>query len=449
MTLVKSHVRCFMLKNPKIVIILLAYLSLFGLGLTDNIRGALFPEVVHFFSVNNSQGAYFFISTSIFSVLSSVASRKLLLKFPPLTLWKWGVFFMSLGALGISFSPQFSLLMIACAILGVGFGILGVTQNLLVSLMAPPKYKKRILSGLHSMYGLASFFAPMMVAQLIGLGFHWQVLFMIASLIVICILMFSFFYKSSLLNAYISQAEDQGHQLNQVVPFNQAAPLNSNIETVDNPLLLSNAALPLLHINVKNAPETKKSKKKFLVSDNHKQSKNNDGLYLSLSLAFYVCLELLFSTRLTTYLKNFFHWSLIDSSRYLTYFFLFLLSGRILFTFFHPPLSTRKMLYLSLLSSLFTVSLGLKINPFFLCLSGLFFAPFYPLAIAHISEIFPDKVSSVMSLTISLQSFVFIIANFSIGFWTDHFGIENAMYFAYLFGGLSWFCLMKLQKLPE
>ncbi len=384
-------------KKPKLFIITLAYLSLFALGLIDNFRGALLPEILQYFKVNNTQGAYFFISTSIFSVLASFSSRHWLEKIPALALWRWGVLAMSLGALGIFFAPHFLILLMTCTILGLGFGTLGVTQNLLISLLASPKSKQKLLSGLHSMYGLASFFSPLLVGVLTQRGFSWNSVFMIACVVTLFVFFFSFLIPTSDLNACVDTA-----------------------------------TLPL-----KNS-QTQASSRLDLSS-----------WLFGLSLAFYVSLELLVSTRLTTYLKTVHQWSLVDSSHYLSYFFLALLSGRALFTFFHPPLATRKLLFISLLSSSLLILMGLRIHPFFLTLSGLFLAPFYPLAITLVSELFPEKVSSVMSLTISLQSFLFILVNLVIGHWTDHFGIASAMNFAFVFGGASWITLMKLKRVPS
>lgn len=381
--------------KPKNFIISLVYMSLFAFGFIDNFRGALLPEILNHFHVNNTQGAYFFISTSIFSILASLTSRLWLKKIPALQLWRFGVLAMALGSFGIYLSPYFLILLLTCAILGIGFGILGVTQNLLISLLATPQNKQKLLSGLHSMYGLASFFSPILVGELAHWGLSWKLVFAIASLVTFVVLIISFSLKTSQLNSCIESATD---------------PLmtNSNIQVK------------------KKSPYDLKS------------------WYLSFSLAFYVSLELLISTRLTTYLKNVYQWDLIETSRYLSYFFLSLLSGRILFTFFHPPLGTRKLLLISLLTSIFMIFLGLKVNPLFLSLSGLFLAPFYPLAISLMSELFPEKVSSVVSLTISLQSLLFIFVNLIIGYWTDHYGIASAMHFAFIFGGACWFTLMRL-----
>lgn len=369
----------------RVLIITLTYLSLFGLGLTDNLRGTLFPEILNAFSLSNSMGAYIFIVTSVFSILASLLSKQWLRRSDSITVWRGGILFMGLGATGFFLAPKFSLLLVSGAILGLGFGILAVTQNLLITTVATPSYKQKALSGLHSMYGFASFLSPLLVRELTPHHLSWKFLFLISGLLILL--------------------------------------LYGGTFTIPKILHTPNAkALP--------PPLTPAYKSKTLI--------------LSMIISCYICVELLISTRMTSYLKFHYQWNLAQASLYLTYFFIGLLLGRVVFTFFHPPISTKKMLLISLLSSLMVISLGLSVDPLFLSLSGLFLAPFYPLSIALISELFPHHIPAVLSRTISFQSLFFISMNLSVGYWTDHFGIASAMNAAFIFGGLAWLLLMKL-----
>lgn len=372
--------------TARVLIITLTYLSLFGLGLTDNLRGTLFPEILNTYSLTNSQGAYLFIVTSIFSILASFTSQQWIKKADSIIVWRWGILFMGLGATGFFFAPHFSLLLVSGAILGLGFGILAVTQNLLITLVATPSKKQKTLSGLHSMYGFASFLSPLLVRELTPEPWSWKFLFLMAGLLILILYMSTFTIPKSSLAAH-------------------------------------NANLP---------PPPKKL--------NHRRH----TLMVSIIIACYICVELLISTRMTSYLKFHYQWSLAQASLYLTYFFVGLLLGRVTFTFFHPPIRTKKMLLISLLSSLLVIALGLCVDPLFLSLSGLFLAPFYPLAIALISELFPGHVTPVLSKTISLQSLFFIFMNLAVGYWTDHWGIASAMNAAFIFGGLAWVLLVRL-----
>lgn len=373
-----------MTKKHSLFIIAMTYLSLFGLGLTDTLRGALFPAILSSFSLTSSEGSWFFIMTSTFSILAGYSTHSLSQRLSIFNTWRAGVFFMALGALLIFLAPTFMVTLLGCASLGIGFGILAVTQNVLITTVSPPSLKKKILSGLHSMYGLASFLAPMGVAQFALQQWPWRTLFLVASLLVFLLLCSSYYLRHPEISA----------------------PHPENLE-------------------IDNSSMFEKSK-----------------LLFAIMVSSYVAMEILISTRLTTYLTQHLHWPLEQASLYLTYFFVALLSGRLLFSLLHFPISTKKTLLLALLGALLMTLLGLRIDPFFLTLTGFFMAPFYPLAMALLAEQFPTKLSPMISLTISLQSLFVIIMNLIMGPLTDHFGIDFAMNSMFVFGGLSWFLLM-------
>lgn len=374
-----------MAKKPTYFIIGMSYLSLFSLGFTDNLRGALFPEILQTFSKSNSEGSWFFIFASIFSILAATASHFLCSKFSSYRIWQVGVFGIAMGGILIFGAESFFFVLFACIILGIGFGLLGVTQNLLITKTAPTKLVKKLLSGLHSMYGLSSFLSPILVSFAASYKTPWQHLFLAAGVFSLVLLV------SSL------------------------------------PVVLPNSLEP---VNVSKQQGFKVSlftKKKFL---------------FSIIVASYVAMEILVSTRLTTYLTLGHNWSLAQASLYLSYFFVALLMGRLLFSILHFPISTKKTLLVSLLGASLCILYGLHNNPLFISLSGFFMAPFYPLAIALMTEVFPDEISSMMGLTISLQSVFVIGMNLLMGMTTDALGIHFAMNSVFIFSGFSWLLLM-------
>lgn len=379
-----------MTKQQSFVIIAMTYLSLFGLGLTDNLRGSLFPAILKSFALTNTQGAWFFIVTSCFSILAGYSTHSISQKLTTFRVWKVWVLMMALGSLVIFLAGHFNVLLLGCAILGVGFGFLGVTQNVIITDVTSPPATKRVLSGLHSMYGFASFLSPLLVSVFTIQQISWRFLFLGASLIVFLIGLISL------------------------------------------PLRGGPAKDPLI-----GPPSTIPIKRIFRIE--------KETAYFATILSSYVAMEILVSTRLTTYLTTVYRLPLEAASNYLTYFFIALLMGRLLFSFFHPPISTKKTLMISLLGSMLLLIFGLRVNPFYLSLSGFFMAPFYPLAMALLAELFPQKISSTISFTISLQSVFVILMNLSIGVLSDRYGIETAMYSSIFFGGISWFLLMRLR----
>ena len=255
----------------------MSYISLFGLGLTDNLKGSLFPEILNVFSMSSIQGACFFIITSLFSIFAGFSTHYLNLKFSVFSSWRVGVMSMSIGSLIIYLAKTLPQLFVGCAFLGIGFGILAVTQNLLITMNIEKRFVKKTLSGLHSMYGISSFLAPLLVSYFLTKHLPWNYLFLLSSIVVFLIFISSFFYR-------------QKNYPDKLI-------INQNILSTGN---------------------------------EHKvQLNKTQQRLLACSISAYVAMELLISTRLTSYLTTFSKWPLKSASIYLTYFFLVFLTRRL------------------------------------------------------------------------------------------------------------------------
>ena len=373
-------------------------MSLFTLGLADNLRSALLPEIINNFSLTHSNASWFFVLSSFFSVIAGYFTNKLIFKYGIMVFFRLGLGLILSGCLFFYLAPSFLYLLISCCILGLGFGFLAITQNILVTENTNPAFTQRALSGLHSMYGFASFLAPILVNFSKNFQIKWSSPFLWSGLFSLGNLALSFLIKNH-----------TAERCN--IPYNNAHEAY---------------------------PET-------TIFDKDSSTKLN-RIYFVIMLSSYAAMELLVSTRLTSYLNHGLHWDLEKSSQYLSIFFLCLLSGRILFSFLRLPLNTKQTLALSLWSSLFLILIGLQINPLYLALSGFTMAPFYPLAVGWLRELFPDSISKMMSYSISIQSLTIIFMNLLIGWFSDNWGINQAMFLGLFFGSLSWILLMLQQR---
>ncbi len=159
----------------------LAYFTLFLSGIFDNARGPLYPQIISFFGLNFKEAAL------IFSLASM--SGFFVLLFSMRWLKKWGVVrsnfvfilmitFSALGAgLCISFSWPYYLFLLFLFIYGAGAGGSTVTLNLLVSNGGDESRRRGLLSGLHSMYGIASLIIPMIISFLLYNTVPWSFVF--------------------------------------------------------------------------------------------------------------------------------------------------------------------------------------------------------------------------------------------------------------------------------
>lgn len=110
-----------------------AYASLFTLGLADNIRGTLFPELLAQFQLTNTQGSWSFAATSSSAFIASLLSAQYLLRFTISSLLALAVMMLGLGLALMGFSSNYLALVFGSLVLGLGFGWMGVAQNLLVT----------------------------------------------------------------------------------------------------------------------------------------------------------------------------------------------------------------------------------------------------------------------------------------------------------------------------
>jgi fucose permease len=269
-----------------------------------------------------------------------------------------------------------------------------VAQNLLITENVEPGTRTKALSGLHSLYGFSSLLAPYLAAHSAGwfqgsrLVFlsDWRSAFYLTGL-------FSFIVLAVI---FLVKPEPE---------FDYAHPEPVSAE-----------------VNVKNR------KARFMI-----------GAFF----AGYVAAEILVSSRLALYLRSYFNMNLEDSSKYVSYFFIFLLIGRSFFIFKNLNFRLRSQLNAFLLFTLLFLLLGLYVHPFFLTLTGLSMAPFYPLAIVYISEITGVHQRKYLTFAIIMQSLLVIGMHIGVGYLTDWFGLFAAFGAGIFFILLSLFCLNK------
>jgi FHS family glucose/mannose:H+ symporter-like MFS transporter len=348
--------------------IIIAYLSLFALGISDNIRGPLFPDILKSFAVTDTHGAYFFALSSLLGFFGSYGVRFLLPKLNRVPTLQLALLLMGAGLIGMGLSQNFYWLLISTAIFGFSIGVVGVVQNVLVTVGALPSQRQRMLSGLHAFYGLSSLLAPLTVAGISALGGSWHHIFLVVSVIPLALMVGAF----------------------------------------------------------KNKKEEPLSKLKF-----HADVTPHGAwaqIYLGFALGSYVMTETMISTRLSLFVRRELHADLSVSSYYLTGFFVCMLIGRLIFAARSFHWTLRRMLSGSLLLSAVFIALGLTFNPVFLVLSGLSMAPFYPLAVAYVYHHFADRIDSAISSCMAIQALLTVIMHAVVGYLTEIYGISVALW---------------------
>lgn len=361
--------------------VIFACLSMFVLGLSDNIRGPLFPELLRFFNVTNSEGSLSFAFASTAAFFGNTGGAFVLRRIQLDRLLAISIFLMAVGLFILGTAVSFGFFLFGALIYGFSIGATGVAQNLLIAESAAPTSQTKSLATLHGLYGLSSLIAPFLASRAPGwfsehfsqLKFlsEWQSSFIITGTLAIVVLLFI-------------------------------------LRTHPQPGFVS-------HIQHDEALHGKKAKLSTL-------------LWFAGFFATYVGAEILVSTRLALYMRSYFNMSLEASSDYVTAFFIFLFVGRLFFVFKSFKMALKTQLNFSLVASLLSLLLGLHLHPFFLATIGLTMAPFYPLAIVYISEITGYQKRRFLTFVMGLQSFCIILMHTGVGFLTDEYGLFYAFY---------------------
>lgn len=361
-----------------------SFFSLFILGLGDNIRGPLFPEIINTFGLSDSVAAWYFALSSFMSFVGAMIVRRRKTVSHLLNILYLGVFLIFVSFAIQHLASSFPVVLVGVVFFGLSVGFLGVAQNNLVILGTDKFNRSRKLSYLHAMYGVASLLAPLCVAWLANQ--KWQQIILHFAWVALIFSVIGFIYNTK-----------KSERIRHFSQFQEAA--TSRLASLSE-------------------------------------------LKISVAISFYVLTEILVATRLAQYMRRYYDYSLTDSSLYVTLFFVFMLVGRVLFSFLPHHYSIRKQLMFSLGTSAVLILAGIYVHPLGLALSGFGLAPFYPLSLSYISQLFPTKSTTIVSWTLTLQGAFVVAMHLGVGKLTDMFSLKLAMHFGPIFMLLSFLFLV-------
>lgn len=362
--------------------IFLSYASLFVFGLSDNIRGPLFPEIMKQFAISDSAGSLMFALSNISGFITSYACRYLLRRFDRLTVLRGGIIGLVLSMWGMAFAPVFPLFLLCSFVFGLSLGVLGLVPNILVPMGSSPERKQQMLSGLHTMYGMASLLAPLLAAGVEHFSGSWRWTFAAASLAPLILFAYTFHRSHRSLHTKAMSYTSEEHRA-------------------------------------------------------HKKKNFKPQLFLAVMLSLAVAAEIMVSSRLALYMQRTWNFDMEASSLYVTYFFICMMLGRFLFAVVHFKRSPQFLLSCSLIATAVFILAGVFIHPLFLAATGFTIAPFYPLAISWISSEFPQDLDAAVSYMMATDSLMLIIMHLGIGKLTDLFSIQEAMLWGLGFVAIS------------
>ena len=392
--------------------VFLAFMALFSLGFSDNLRGPFFHQILLDFNFSDSMGSLLFLLPALSGFLVSFFYPVLVSPFlSSQAVLRWSLFLMSFSFLTLSQSFFREVFFLALLVYGLGFGLMSVAQNVIILENSPDHLKRRFLSGLHSQYAFSSLVATFFVF-LTQSFLHWS---WRESLFFAGLLIFSFGF----LSLFLSQRK-----------LKRAESFKKNKDVKKRKFKL-----------FKTGGES--AKKPSSLKDLLKKENFHYGLILS----FYLFGEVTVSSRLVLFMIRENSLALKEANHFLIAFFVFLLAGRLSFFIFEFRfVKSFFVLCFSLISSVFCLILGLTFSSWFLSLSGLFMAPFFGVFMDYISELFGKRSPELISSAIAISLVSLILLHFLIGFITDFGGIDKALWLAPLGLFLSFLFLVKTRK---
>lgn len=360
--------------------ILIAYLCMVLFGFADNVRGPLYPELITYFGLTNSYGAWFFAAASVASVGGALYARRAI----ETRGYRWS-FLAFLGAIavglaGVALAPIFLGVLAAAVALGIGFGGLGVAQNAIVSSASSEQKILRFQAGLHALYGLSSFLAPLFAAFVFSFLPHWRLPFGILAVVTV--------------GLWVSVY--RGGELVRHPSAHDPAPREPNARR-------------------EHLPEI---------------------LFWAFTLSLYVAVEILVTTRLVQYLRETQLFDFTRASVGLSVFFLSLFVSRALFVFLpvEGSLLARMLACLSATGLLLVLGLAKFTSAWggawLLSFAGFTMGPFYPMTMTWLSRRFKADLELTVAACLAASGLMVLSMHASVGFLTDKFGIAATLWMA-------------------
>ncbi len=353
----------------KNTIITFSYLALFCVGLMENSRGAFYTDFINLFNVSTSSGSLLFSLSSLASFLATITSRFWLYRLSSVFATRVGLIFLFISTVifySVTYINQnFSIFMSLNLVYGLGIGILSISLNNLICENSRVDQRSRLLSGLHSMYGLASLVAPYILTSLYYLRTSWTIVFIILAIFAFLVLLFSTLINSS--------SNELNNEVGHFAPF----------------------------------------KMYFLIG---------------LTGALYVTSEVIVSSRLSFYLINSFKLSKVNANYLLSLFFIFLFLGRLLGSVIKTNIPKLALLKLSLILSISIILIGINFYPPLVALSALTMSYFFPYYMGFISEEIEKYQKDLIAKLMNFIGALLFISHWSFGVISDSYGLDVAMY---------------------
>jgi fucose permease len=352
------------------------YLIMFLAGSFGSSRGALLHKILDFYSLSYSEGGLMFLLFIIPGMIGSLSAGYLFHKFNKKRVMLFGVSVIVVSSFGIPLSPTYWLYLLFTVVFSYGLSVSVTVGNIAAGEILEtvlPNLKENGINLIHFTFAIGSLIPLLLFTFYIHKLVSWQLPFIIISIF------FTFVFICYLFFSYPEKKENR-----------ELPGLEEYKKALKNPQLQKYILLVVLYTGAEGG--------------------------------------------IVNWAPTFFHDAINMSERsasnILLAFFIFFTVGRFLGTMLiHSFNKVKLFLFLStmLTISLF-LSLVLKIRPFgvevFVPLSGLFFAPIFPIFQVKLIDDFNSMVGVATSILFTSATFGITLLPFFIGIANDIIGVK-------------------------
>ena len=154
---------------PKYLLLAIIYLTFISLGLPDSVFGAAWPQAYVDMGVKQGMGSFYSVVTGLTSGSTSFFAGKLIRRFGTGNVTAVSVALTVIGLIGISFAPNFIVMMVCAVCMGIGAGAIDTGLNNYVS----RNYKAGHMNWLHCFWGIGVTASPIIMSLFLKDG-DWR-----------------------------------------------------------------------------------------------------------------------------------------------------------------------------------------------------------------------------------------------------------------------------------
>ena len=389
------------MKSKSAIYTLGGFWAFFGFGFIDNLKGPLLPEMVRSGRFDYAQAGSLIFASYIGFIVATLGSGALADRFSHrLVLWLAGWCVLA-GLSGMAYGESMTTLIVCMTVMGLGLGAIELGANGLMIQLHSEK-RGRFLNLLSVFHGCGSLVVPLIAAGLIDASWSWQAIYAACSLMAGPLIVLFWPLRESISSAVPSQI-----QPSQIQPDQAAAShwLSIGFTSI------------MWH-------------------------------YYAL-IAAYVAMELSIGAWMMEYLQKQHEFSVDQSSRYLSAFFVMLMLGRLLGAWVVERMNYLMAVAVALLATGMCIAAGLMIDKrlvFLLPVSGLCMSIVFPTVTASVSRLHPTNSGTIIGLLFAFSGLGGAFGPWIVGLISQSFGLQNGLCTTLVFDALAILALLSLRK---